>query len=109
MNTQDLMNQVMERIEKAFTTMPDNQRTYQINHVEYVISYTGWYDWHCVERDADSSDSFETLAECLQDAMAFERQSIAEDKWKAEEEANDLKYGTYEEQKRKTYNSLTRG
>lgn len=109
MNTQELMKQVMSRIEEAFTTMPDNHRSYEINHVEYVIQYNGWYYWSCIERDTESTDSFETLTECLQDAMEFERQATAEDKWKAEEEANDLKYGTYEEQKRKTYYSLTRG
>lgn len=109
MQTIDLMKQVMARIEAAFTTLPDNHRSYEINYVDYVISYNGWYNWSCIERDADSNDDFETLTECLQDAMRFERQAMAEDKWKAEEDANDLRYGTYEEQKRKTYYSLTRG
>lgn len=78
MNTMQLMEQVMSRIEEAFTTLPDNHRSYEINGYDVTVKYDGWYKWCVLDQE---SDDFEFCHECLQDAMDNVTQAVKDYYW----------------------------
>jgi len=80
MQTIDIMKQVMARIEAAFTTLPDNQRSYEINGHNVTVKYDGWYKW-CVTSICYESGDHEHFHECLQDALRNAVQTIKDYHW----------------------------
>lgn len=83
------------------------ENTYNINGTDYWIEEfdPGW-GWSC---EGDQSEGFfDTYNEALQACMDYVSQQVTNEIDAQEEAENDRIYGSYEDQVRKTYNSMIR-